>query len=393
MQVVRAGWVLPVEGAPIRDGAVAVEDGRIAWVGPAAEAPATAEDLGPGVLLPGLVNAHCHLELTHLAGLDPAGGFVAWVRRLVEERPRHGEDASRAGAIRGIGLLLDAGTAAVGDVSNALLHLDALAEAPLDAVVFHEVFTLDPARATAVADEAAARIAALDPSLGSRHVHVRLGAHAPHTVAPELFAGLRAHGGPAFLHLAESPAEVRYLQDGTGPWAHFLRERGIGASFTPPGLSPVRYVDGLGVLRPGLLAAHCVQAGPKDRELLAARGVHVALCPSSNRRLGCGLPDLPALLEAGVALSLGTDSLASGDSLDVRDEAVLLHEAFPSVPAERIVHMLTQGGADALGIGDLGAIARGRRAALAYAAADEVRADPHEHVLRRETVVRRVARP
>jgi cytosine/adenosine deaminase-related metal-dependent hydrolase len=390
VRVLRAGWVLPVEGAAIRDGALAIEEGRIAWVGPASQAPAPAEDLGPGVLLPGFVNAHCHLELTHLEGLDATGGFVSWVRRLVEERPRHAPEASRAGAIRGIGRLLDAATVAVGDVSNALLHLDVLAVAPLDAVVFYEVFTLDPRRARAVADEAAARIAALDLSLAARHIHVRLGAHAPHTVSPELFAGLRDHGGPAFLHLAESLAEVRYLLDGTGPWSDFLSERGIQARFEPPGLSPVRYVDRLGVLSPGLVAAHCVQAGPLDRELLASRGVHVVLCPSSNRNLGCGLPDLPGLLGAGVRLSLGTDSLASGDTLDVRDEAILLHEAFPTVPAERLVGMLTKGGADALRIPDLGAIRPGHRAALAYAAAPAVPADPFGHVLRRETLVRRV---
>jgi cytosine/adenosine deaminase-related metal-dependent hydrolase len=392
VQVFRAGWVLPVEAPPIRNGAVAVDEGHVAWVGPADEAPAApVSDLGKGVLLPGFVNAHCHLELTHLAGLDRTGGFVPWVERLVAARTAQGMEPVRAGAVRGLAHLLDTATVAVGDVSNTLLHLDLLALAPVQAVVFYEVLGFDPGRAPAIVAEAERRLAALDPSLPTRGVHVRLGAHAPHSVSAELFALLRERGGPAFLHLAESPAEVQYLHDGTGAWADFLRARAGEVPYEPPGVSPVRYAERLGVLHPRLVAAHCVQADAGDRRLLAARGVNAVLCPSSNRNLGCGLPDLPALLADGVALALGTDSLASGDTLDVRDEAVLLHEAFAGVPAERLVHMLTAGGAAALGLPDLGALVSGRRADMAYAAAPETPTDPFRHVLSRDTAVRRVA--
>ena len=121
----------------------------------------------------------------------------------------------------------------------------------------------------------------------------------------------------------------------------------------------MRYADRLGALHPRLVAAHGVQVDAADREILARRGVHVVLCPRSNRNLGVGAADVPALLAAGVRLALGTDSLASAETLDVLDDAVLLHRQFPALDPAAIVRMATLGGAEALGFGDLGAIAPG----------------------------------
>ena len=160
-------------------------------------------------------------------------------------------------------------------------------------------------------------------------------------------------------------------------------------AFAPPGLSPVRYADRLGALHEHLVAAHGVQVDAADREILARRGVHVVLCPRSNRNLAVGTADVPALLAAGVRLALGTDSLASAETLDVLDDAVLLHRQFPDLEPAAIVRMATLGGAEALGLGDLGAIAPGKRAALAFAA-DGSTADPHEILLSGEARLRPV---
>ena len=143
----------------------------------------------------------------------------------------------------------------------------------------------------------------------------------------------------------------------------------------------MRYADRLGALHPRLVAAHGVQLDAVDREILARRGVHVVLCPRSNRHLGVGAADVPALLASGVRLALGTDSLASAETLDVLDDAVLLHRQFPALDPGAIVRMATLGGAEALGLDDLGAIAPGKRAALAFAPASGVDADPHELLL------------
>ena len=394
MEILTASWVVPVAGAPLRDGRVAVGDGRIAWVGRAGDAgepKAPVRDLGPAILLPGLVNAHCHLELSHLAGRVPfGGGFVAWVEALVAARGSDDEASVRARAAQAIRDLEDRGTVAVGDVSNSLVHLDLLGASRLSAVVFFELLAWDPARAAATLDWADRRLAGLDGTLAP-NVRVRLAAHGPHTVSPPLFAGLVARGGPAAMHLAESPDESHFLATGSGAWPGFLERRGLGhVGFTPPGLSPVRYVDGLGALPRGLVAAHAVQVDAADRQRLAGRGVHVALCPRSNRNLGVGTAPVPELLAAGVGLCLGTDSLASVDSLDVLEDARLLHRQFPDLDPAVIVRMATLGGAEALGFADLGAIARGRRAALAWAPAPAAVDDPCRYLLSGDARLRRV---
>jgi cytosine/adenosine deaminase-related metal-dependent hydrolase len=394
MEILTASWVLPVTSPPLRGGRVAVEGGRVAWVGRAGDAlepRAPVRDLGRGVLLPGLVNAHCHLELSHLSGRVPFGpGFVPWVEEVVASRAAFGEEVVRSAAAAAIASLQERGTVAIGDVSNALPHLDLLASSRLRAVVFLELLAWDPAKAQATmawADERSSAVASsLRPGL-----EVRLGAHAPHSVSPDLLRLLVARGGPAAIHLAESPDEAAFLGRGGGRWPSFLAKRGLGhVAFPPPGDSPVRYADRLGVLHPRLVAAHGVQVDAADRETLARRGVHVVLCPRSNRNLGVGEADVPALVAAGVRLALGTDSLASVETLDVLDDAVVLRRRFAGLDPAAVVRMATLGGAEALGLADLGAIAPGRRAALAFAASEGREDDPHDFLLSGEARLRPV---
>jgi cytosine/adenosine deaminase-related metal-dependent hydrolase len=211
---------------------------------------------------------------------------------------------------------------------------------------------------------------------------VALAAHAPYSVSAPLLQGLAKDGGPAALHLAESPAETRFLAQGDGPWPAFLSARGLGhVPFRPPGQSPVRYLDTLGGLHSRLVAAHCVQVDEEDQRLLGRRGVHVAICPRSNQNLGVGVAPVPELLAAGARLCLGTDSLASVDSLDLGADMAALRQQFPALPARVILDMATAGGAEALGLADLGRIAPGQRAALVHAAAKDDPDDPLEFLV------------
>ncbi len=383
MQRLTAGWVVPVGTPPLPRGQVAVDGGRIEWVGPqdAPDAPGgPLVDLGPGILLPGLVNAHTHLELSFLKGhLEGRTGFVDWVRGVVEGREVDAEVARRAagGAIRE---LEESGTVAVGDVSNRLGHLDLLEGSRLRSVVFHELLAWDARRAETVARRAEQRMSEWSSESGK--VQLRLAAHAPYSVSPALFEELRRRGGVASIHLAESREESRFLDSGAGPWAGLLAERGLGeVPFEAPGVSPVRYLRDLGVLHAGQLVVHCVQTDAEDARLLRRAGVFVALCPRSNQRLGVGLPPVPRLLEQGVPLCLGTDSLASVESLRMEDEMHALREAFPDLPAAAIVEMATRGGARALGFPDLGTIAAGQTAALAYADVEDAGGDPLERLV------------
>jgi aminodeoxyfutalosine deaminase len=384
--LLRAGWVVPVSGPAIRDGIVAVESGRVAWVG-AADAPdrppAEERDLGPGVLLPGFVNAHCHLELSYLAGAVPgAGGFSDWVGKLVAQRVGESGDGLRSAADLAARAMVAAGTVAVGDISNRLAHLDLMAAAGLRAVVFHELIGWDPGRAQDVLSAAEAALRSLTPQAG---IEVKLAAHAPYSVSPALFAALRAHGGPACVHLAESPDEVRFLRTGDGPWVDFLASRGLDqVPFTAPGTSPVKYLDDLGVLHPRLLAVHCVQVDVEDARLLAARGVSVAVCPRSNRHIGVGTPPVPELLAAGVNVCVGTDSLASAPTLDVLADVRALHATFPQIAPATLIEMATRNGARALGLDDLGTLEPGQIGALAFMPSDRRLKDPLAYVLHSE---------
>ena len=394
MEILTASWVLPVAGPPLRDGRVAVHARRVAWVGGADDPGGPGgplRDLGPGVLLPGLVNAHCHLELSHLAGRVPFGaGFVPWVEGVVASRGRFADADVRSATGAAVAFLEERGTAAVGDVSNDLGHLDLLAASRLSAVVFLELLSWDPVKADSTLRWAEERLAAVAPALRPG-LDVRLAAHAPHSCSPALLRRLAERGGPAAIHLAASRDEAAFLAHGRGDWLAFLGRRGLGhVSFPAPAMSPVRYAEGLGVLHPRLVAAHGVQVDAGDRQVLAGRGVHVILCPRSNRNLGVGTADVPALLAAGVRLSLGTDSLASVETLDVLEDAVLLRRSFPGVEGATIVRMATLGGAETLGFDDLGAIAPGQRAALAFAPAASPPVEPHEFLLSGEARLRPV---
>src|SRR5258708_2421612 len=186
--------------------------------------------------MPGLVNAHCHLELSHLRGLAPERpGFVPWVEALIRDRAAGSVDGARRAAAEAVRWIeRETATVAIGDVSNTLDTVPLLAESGLHAVVFHELIGWDPAQAAAVLEAAKVRQSSVSPA-GDR-IRIRLAAHAPHSVSPALFARLREGGGPATVHLAESPAESRFLSHGDGEWLEFLRSRGLGGGpFEPAG--------------------------------------------------------------------------------------------------------------------------------------------------------------
>lgn len=387
----RAAFVLPVTSPPIRDGYVAVRDGVVTGVGPIAERPSdpgiVEVDLGSSLLLPGFVNAHTHLELSHLRGAVPGDrGFVPWIEDQLRVRAERSPEEVPPGISSAIAALEAGGTVAVADVSNSLAALKPLAASGLHALVLHEILGFDPARAEAVMEQTtAARAAALaEVGAGAANsaLRVEVAAHAPHSISRALFALLMKSGGVRSIHVAESRSEDDFLNHGGGEWREFLDRRVGPVPFTAPAMGPVRYLDELGVLTKGLLAVHCVRIDEDDARLLARRGAVAVLCPRSNEFLGNGVPPLAMLLGSGIALALGTDSLASCASLDVLEDARLLSRRFPRVPKRLLLHALTRGGALALGFERLGEIATGAPARFAVLAFDGAApADPAAFIL------------
>lgn len=376
----RAGWVLPVTAPPIRDGAVLVdEDGRIAAVGPADELEtpedAALVDLGEAALLPGLVNVHGHPELAGFRGLLDDLPFHKWIPALNRAksaaglRPEDYDVAARWTCVEA----LAAGITTIGATEDSGAALDALLDAGMRGIVYREVFGPAPAQAP---DSMAGLREAVEAMRTRETDRVRVGIspHAPYTISDELFRAAAeyaiAETLPIAIHAAEAEAERCLVTEGTGPFARGLQVRGIETPVR--GRSTIELLDRLGVLRARPLLIHCVNVDDDDRRRIADAGASVAHCPAANARLGHGVAPLMELLDAGVAVGLGTDSVASNNRLDLFEEARLaqifqrarLREA-SLLSAAELLRLATLDGARALGLDDrIGSLEPGKDADL-----------------------------
>lgn len=361
MRGIAGSWLVSGDeaDAPIVRGAVLLDGEGCVVAAGEAEAlrrahPSARWEEVRAVLLPGLVNAHTHLELSALRGQVAGGrGFVPWIENMLEARARLEPEKDAEAIEAGVSELLAAGTAAVGEVSNTLAALPALASAPLLACVFHEIFAMRKDTGEAMIGMAAQQRAELGEL--PEHVCCTPAPHTPYSLHPEILqrivAEARGLGRPTSLHLCEHTAERAYLADGGGPFGAFVQARGSSpVDWAAPGKDPIRYAASLGVLGPDMLCVHLTDARPDEIALLAETGARVVLCPRSNLHIEVKLPPLLEMRKAGLRPGLGTDSLASNASLDVLDEARALGERFPSVAPRSLLAMATSGGADALGL-------------------------------------------
>ncbi len=362
--LVRARLIFTARGTLLEDGAVEVRRGRIVDLGPYPELKRTFRgrrvDLGEVLLLPALTNTHTHLELSALRfRLTPTGSFITWVRSLIRKRVELSLEDLRQAAAEALDELWQEGVGLLGEVGNTGITLGLLHESPFHAVYFREIIDF---RGKSEIKQF------LERSSGRRIVYA-LSPHAPYTVSPVLIQAIkswtRAKGRPFSIHVAESPEETLFLAEGSGPIRALLEERGqFHPGFEAPGLSPVAYLERLGVLDEHTICVHVVQVTPADLEILARRRIRPCLCPRSNIFLGVGLPPLPQILAAGLKPCLGTDSLASNDRLSVWAEMEALYHAYPEVAPETYLTMATLWGAQALGKRDMGAIEPGYRAEM-----------------------------
>ena len=383
----RARWLLPIVSLPIEHGWVEVEGGVVRALGtgkPARRAEVTRDiDLGCACILPGLVNAHTHLELSaQRRAVPPARSMPAWAAALMGRLERE-PPGNRSAPIRGaIDEMYRAGTALVGDVANTLDSVAPLEAGPVDAVVFREVlgFDVSPEEATATVEELAGLISA---RAGAR-VSLRPAAHAPYSVSAALFRALAARmPGPRSVHLAESREECDFLLSGSGAWRKVLEARGRwDPGWRPPRCGPVAYLETLGWLRDDSLLVHGVQLTSPEIRRVAESGATIVTCPRSNAWTGAGTPPVAAFYAAGASVAVGTDSLASAPDLNPFAELACLRRLAPEVPARSLLRSATLAGAVALGRGrTYGAIEPSRRAALIAVETPETVRDVEEYLL------------
>lgn len=377
----RAAWLLPISQPPIRDAWLRTERGRIVAFGHSRPGDFTASDeidLGPAAVLPGLVNAHTHLELSWMRGRIPeTDDFPGWIRAVIALSRDAQPGAAETGcAIDGaIEESRSFGTAVVGDVSNSLATAAPLAARELAAVIFHELIGFLAVDAPRLAGEAMGRLERLPASATVRHT---LSPHAPYSVSPALFGAIRTilqqtPFARSCVHLGESAAEAEFLQSGTGPWRQLLE--GLGAwdpSWVAPGCNPVDYLDHMGFLDERLLVVHGVQFGAPELERLAAKGATLVTCPRGNIRTGAGEPPISEFFQSGARLAVGTDSLASVPDLNVFAEIAEMRRLAPEIPARMIIECATVNGARALGFeSDFGTVEAGKSDRLIAVELDE----------------------
>jgi len=363
MKIYAASYLLPISSPPIAGGAIAVENGLITAVGTLAELRATISapvtELPGCAIIPGLVNAHTHLELTHFPAwkvrkeLDYLPKtYVEWIQQVVKiKRSLQPEDLVHS-LREGVRMCLESGTTAVGDILSDFSLLPQYENSPLSGRLFLEAIGHDPMQCDSMVAKMEAHLlwmqGALLPGISP---------HTPHTVSAQLFKALQALslrlGIPKAVHLSETAEEAAFMHDTTGAIAEVLYPSAHWEQYLPHPMhaTSTSFLDDLGVLDRSTLAIHAVHVTPADVAILKSRGVTVVLCPRSNDRLFVGRAPHHLLKSAGIPLALGTDSLASNDSLSLWDEIGFLQDAEPDAfSAEELLRMATQGGARALGI-------------------------------------------
>ena len=328
----------------IPNGYLLTENGRIKGVysSKPKDSPKPCTDHGQGVIMPPLVNAHLHLELSALKDKVPMGkGFQVWVAALLEKRQALGEEALKQGAEKAIADLRAWANLYIGEISTLGITKELLENSGLGGVFFQEYL------GTAVPER-------LDihhfPALSKS-----VAGHAPHTTAPELLQKLKqqtlTQNLPFSIHVAESEAELKFIDKKKGDWADFLTSRGIHyKSWEIGSVTPVAYLHKMGILDKRTIAVHLLHMTKDDIKIIKNTGAKVCVCPRSNQNLHGRLPDIESMIQKGIKPALGTDSLASADSLDIKDEMAFVAKNYPGLKPETIFNMATIYGAEALGV-------------------------------------------
>lgn len=378
--ILRARWLLPIDRPRIDGGWVEIAEGRIVRVAQGSP-PSGATDLGDVVVLPGLVNAHTHLELSWMAGLvPPAASMPDWIRSMIGVRrtgPSGGPEGVTQAAVAAAAAVRATGTVLVGDVANTLETPGIMRAAGLAGVVFHELLGFsaeDPVGLVTRAWDGVARSETALAAAGSAgeerggEIGFSVVAHAPYSVSPALFREIVRCAGasPLAVHLAESPDEIEFLRTGRGPMRQILESLGVWTDSWPvPACDPVSYIEAFGYLRPGTLIVHGVCLTEDGLERIRMAGAVLVTCPRSNIWVGVGPPRLARAYASGVPIAIGTDSLASTASLSLFDELAEARRLAPEVSAAALLDSATRVGANALGFGRrYGTLAPGKRAAL-----------------------------
>ena len=353
--ILRAKYVMPNSHTVIENGAVAIQGSKIVDVGgyPTVgnSGASPTHDLGEAVLTPGLVNAHTHLDLTGSAdSIRRVPKFTDWIFQIIGKRT----PSTVGPSVReGVQQSLAGGATTVGDIDGTGRSMQILRDTPIRKVVFFEVLGFSGEHAAMGLTRLGAYVDS--PPAPDSLLTSALSPHAPYSTSADIYRQCVASGLSVCTHVAETKEELEFLSSGTGPFLDYLEAFGIStAGWQPPQLTPVQYMETLGVLRKDALLVHCNYLTDADISLITESSASVVFCPRSHHYFYHTEYPILQLIESGINVAIGTDSLASNWSLSLLDELKFLARTQPRIRPETLFDMVTCNGADALGLAQVG---------------------------------------
>jgi cytosine/adenosine deaminase-related metal-dependent hydrolase len=370
--------LLPVSQPPIEDGAISISRGRVQALGRRKDVIRNRRgpivDLGDSILLPGLVNAHCHLDYTDMSGqLPPPDVFTDWIKQIMEIKSGWDLEDYGQSWLKGASMLVKSGTTTVADIEAVPELLPRVwNETPLRVFSFLEIIAISGRRKPQeVVHEALAKAG----SLKSKRSRAWISPHAPYSTLPEVLRlsarAARKRKWKYTTHVAESALEFEMFGKAAGTMYEWLKRSGRDMTDCG-GRTPVEHMERCGALGKNLLAVHANYLGSKDAALLSRRSVSVVHCPRSHGYFAHAPFPLKKFMQEGVNVCLGTDSLATvrtsrrqAVELDMFEEMRALATSFSGLSPKTIVRMATMNGAKALGVsGKIGQLSAGSYADL-----------------------------
>ncbi|MCP5004162.1 MAG: amidohydrolase family protein [Planctomycetes bacterium] len=342
----------------IENGAVVVRNNRIDFAGNFNDVRDNQRentiDLGNSVIVPGLINAHSHLELTHLDGkIDFTGSFANWITKIIQAKKAWTEQDFTLSVRAGIKKSIEAGTTTIADITSNGFSLVELQKCSLRKTLFYELINFDPSSAVGTITDLREKI---NGTGRDNNLEPGIFPHSPYTVSKELYTQCRIVSDELKMristHISETDEEIEFLTKGTGNLADLLNNLNMLDNWVEPGLRPIAYLNKFGFLSSNLLLVHCNYISPEELIMVKRANAHVVFCPKSHRYFQHRNHPFREFIANNVNVALGTDSLASNNSLSILDEMKYLYNEETGIGPRDIVSMGTIGGASALGLAE-----------------------------------------
>ena len=374
MRYITADYIFPISSEPIKNGIIEIDDfGTIIGIYPPSEETRNPKpETFSGFICPGFVNAHCHLELSHMKGvISEKLGMAGFIKNMVAQRNKFSKEEIQKGIEAGEKEMLENGIVAVGDISNDDSTFEVKKKGNLKYHTFLEVFDIDPAKSTTIFEQAL-QLKTRNPKLETSIVP-----HSPYTVTPQLFKLIKERQSDAIIsiHNQESEAENELFENKTGAIANQFNEMGIDLSYITIGKNSLQSILPILPNDNKTVFVHNIYTCKEDvvfcktffntKPETRNPKLFFCFCPSANLYIENKLPDYQLFVDTNVKCVIGTDSLASNHQLNILEELKIISKADSEIPLDTLLTWATLNGAELLGFeNELGSIEQGKKPGL-----------------------------